>query len=296
MSFTVVIATYNRPKLLRRAIESALRQGIEELEIIVVDDASNIPLASVVDVYPGIVYLRQERNQGPGPARNRGIAHASRPFVVILDDDDELLPGALTTIRDHLLSYPERTKYPVFQFRHGNGKMNAPFQLIRFDDYQTGAISGDFLPVIARDLFLNLGYRYPNLRIGAEHLLWWEIAHRFGIPTWSTPVCRLHADAPTRLTSPKTQIVRAREYAEMQELTLEKFGDLLKERFPAAYRTRKLGAATYWLLAGERERAIKHLRSRDLQGVPAARVLELLSWMPQGLISWLFMIYRRVGR
>lgn len=296
MSFTVVITTYNRPKLLQRAIESALKQEMEELEIIVVDDASSPPVAPIVAAYPGVLYLRQESNQGPGPARNRGIAHASHPLVAILDDDDELLPGALATIQERLESYPDRHKYPVFQFSHGNGKLDEPFRLICFEDYQTGAIRGDFLPVITRGLFLDLGYAYPNLRIGAEHLLWWEIAYRFGIPTWSERVCRLHGDAPVRLTSPATQVSRAKEFAQMQELTLDKFGNFLKERFPASYRTRKLGAATYWMLAGDRAKARAHLSDADLKRSPVAVALHLLSWMPQTLVRSLFSIYRSMGQ
>ena len=296
MSFTVVIATHNRPQLLKRAIESALKQEIEDLEIIVVDDASDPSVELVIAEYPGVVYLRQERNQGPGPARNRGIAHASKPWVVILDDDDELLPGALSVIEDHLESFEDLHKFPVFQFCHGNGRLDEPFRLVRFEDYQAGAISGEFLPVIARDLFQQLGYAYPNVRIGAEHLLWWEIAYRFGIPTWATRVCYLHDDAPQRLTSPQSQIARAREYAEMQEMTLAKFGDLLKDRFPAQYRTRKLGAATYWMLAGDRQKARAHLNAPEVRNFAAARALRLVSWMPQGAIRLLFTAYRGVSK
>lgn len=295
MSFTVVIATYNRPHLLERAIRSVVAQDVEGLEIIVVDDASDPPVAFVVERYPGVRYLRQERNTGPGPARNRGIEQATRGFVIILDDDDELLPGALRLIQERISSFAEDGHYPVFQFSHGNGVLNEPFRVVRFSDYQTGVLRGDFLPVIDRHSFLELGYAYPDLRIGAEHLLWWEIAQRFGIPTWSERVCVIHDDAPIRLTSPLNQLARAPEYAEMQEITLARFGNLLKEQSPASYRVRKLGAATYWLLAGERERARRHLGDGDVKGGMLACALWCLSFLPGRLARWAFLMYRRIS-
>ena len=98
-SVSVIIPTFDRPSLLPRAVESAMRAGTE-VEVIVVDDASTDSTASVCSHLPGIKYIRLERNQGVAGARNIGLLESTADFVAFLDDDDLRLPGSL----DHQLS------------------------------------------------------------------------------------------------------------------------------------------------------------------------------------------------
>ena len=99
---SLIITTFNRPHLLPRAVESALRAG-SDVEVIVVDDASSDSTASVCATLPGIKYLRLDRNQGVAGARNVGLLESSGDFVAFLDDDDLRLPGSL----DHQVSLLE---------------------------------------------------------------------------------------------------------------------------------------------------------------------------------------------
>jgi len=69
---SLIIPTFNRPHLLPRAVESALRAG-GDVEVIVVDDASEDSTASVCAALRGIKYVRLERNQGVAGARNVGL-------------------------------------------------------------------------------------------------------------------------------------------------------------------------------------------------------------------------------
>ena len=93
---SVVIAAHNRPDHLEAALNSALSQTYRNTEIIVVDDASEIDLAGVVESCPGDVrYVRQDTNGGPSRARNRGVELAEGVYVAFLDDDDKWLPGKL---------------------------------------------------------------------------------------------------------------------------------------------------------------------------------------------------------
>ena len=91
---SVIIPTYNRPGLLPRAVNSAQRAG-EDVEVIVVDDASVDETAEVCRSLRGIKYLRLERNQGVAGARNVGVLSSSADFIAFLDDDDVRLPGTL---------------------------------------------------------------------------------------------------------------------------------------------------------------------------------------------------------
>jgi glycosyltransferase involved in cell wall biosynthesis len=103
---SIIIATYNRPHLLPRAVESARRAG-SDVEIIVVDDASTEETSEVCRAMQGIRYVRVERNQNLGGARNLGILASSGEFITFLDDDDVRLPGSLDAQAEALAAAPE---------------------------------------------------------------------------------------------------------------------------------------------------------------------------------------------
>jgi glycosyltransferase involved in cell wall biosynthesis len=88
-SVSVVICTYNRSALVRRALDACLRQSWPDLEVVVVDDGSVDDTRAVVAAVPdGRVRLSSIRNGGLSNARNVGIAAARGHYVVFLDDDD----------------------------------------------------------------------------------------------------------------------------------------------------------------------------------------------------------------
>jgi glycosyltransferase involved in cell wall biosynthesis len=89
---SVIIPTYNRERLLDRALCSVLSQTVRPREIIVVDDGSADATKNLVSGFKNrtevaIHYFRQVNN-GPASARNRGIELASFPVLAFLDSDD----------------------------------------------------------------------------------------------------------------------------------------------------------------------------------------------------------------
>lgn len=94
---SVVIPTYNRADLIRRSVDSALRQTHAEVEVIVVDDASTddtrAVLAGMTD--PRLRVVRHDHNEGQSRARNRGVREAKGRYVAFLDSDDEWLPAKI---------------------------------------------------------------------------------------------------------------------------------------------------------------------------------------------------------
>lgn len=91
---SVIIPTFNRAALLARAIGSVCRQTYSNLDIIVVDDASDDDTQEVVANISDsrIRYIRHESNRGGSGARNTGIQTALGEFIAFLDDDDEWEP------------------------------------------------------------------------------------------------------------------------------------------------------------------------------------------------------------
>ena len=88
---------------------ASIREG-EPVEIVVVDDASSDPgtqgaLARLEAA--GVRVLRQALNQGPGAARNAGLAASAAPYIYPLDADDLLAEGALGALADALDAAPD---------------------------------------------------------------------------------------------------------------------------------------------------------------------------------------------
>ena len=85
--FSVIIPTYERRDLLAAAVDSVLAQTVEDLECIVIDDAS----PSGVDLRRDdsrLRVIRHPENRGATCARNTGLALARGLYVAFLDDDD----------------------------------------------------------------------------------------------------------------------------------------------------------------------------------------------------------------
>jgi glycosyltransferase involved in cell wall biosynthesis len=102
--FSVVIPTFNRARLVRRAIDSVLAQTLGDFELLVVDDGSTDDTRQVVagvgDSRVRLVSL--PRNRGAAAARNAGIAAAGGELISLLDSDDEYEPNFLEKTRDAL--------------------------------------------------------------------------------------------------------------------------------------------------------------------------------------------------
>jgi glycosyltransferase involved in cell wall biosynthesis len=105
---TVGIPTYNRSRLLARAIASVLEQSYPHFTLVVSDNASDDDTASVVASFrdPRLVYRPLERNIGRAANANRLIELADTEFFVLLCDDDELLPDHLALTVDTLKRCP----------------------------------------------------------------------------------------------------------------------------------------------------------------------------------------------
>jgi glycosyltransferase involved in cell wall biosynthesis len=91
---SVIIPCYKGERYLAEAIESVLNQTYPIAELIVIDDGSPDNSKQVALRYPQVKYLYQ-KNQGVAAARNRAIAESSGEYLVLLDQDDRLLPNAI---------------------------------------------------------------------------------------------------------------------------------------------------------------------------------------------------------
>jgi glycosyltransferase involved in cell wall biosynthesis len=113
LSISVVIPCYNQGRFLDEAIASAgAQQGLVS-EIVVVDDGSTDETPAVATRDGSATLIRQER-RGLSEARNSGWRASSSDYVVFLDADDRLLPGAIKAGLEALGRWP----HAAFVFGH----------------------------------------------------------------------------------------------------------------------------------------------------------------------------------
>jgi glycosyltransferase involved in cell wall biosynthesis len=104
---TIVIPTHNRPRLLERAVRSALAQTVQDIQVVVVDDGSAEPVR-VDRPDRRLVVIRNHEALGVSAARNAGLRAAAGAWVTFTDDDDELLPNMIQVSLDAA----ERSRLP----------------------------------------------------------------------------------------------------------------------------------------------------------------------------------------
>jgi glycosyltransferase involved in cell wall biosynthesis len=115
---TVVIPCFNHGRYLGEAVASVLGQEGDDPSLIVVDDGSTEPeTAAAIAELPDSAEVIRQANAGPAAARNAGFERAETPYVLPLDADDRLPPGALPLLRAALEADPRAGyAYGVMRF------------------------------------------------------------------------------------------------------------------------------------------------------------------------------------
>lgn len=108
--FSVVLTSYNRAALLKRALQSLVLQTESDWEAIIVDDGSTDDtyrhIAPLVNTGNQFLYYRQT-SQGCVAAKNAGIWLSAGKYITFLDSDDEYNPDHLSARKHILLQHPD---------------------------------------------------------------------------------------------------------------------------------------------------------------------------------------------
>ncbi len=196
-SVSVVIPAYNRAHVLPRALASVLEQASEDCEVVIVDDASTDGtegwLATLDD--PRVGVMRLPENRGVNVARNAGIAASRGTWIVPLDSDDELAPGALASIRAAIARTDRQWLLGRCETREGKSMTTdavAPGP-VPYGRYLRGYPQGEWLAVATRAALLAHPFR-EDLR-GGEHITWIAMARDGLGPEVVDKVWRIYDDS-----------------------------------------------------------------------------------------------------
>ena len=187
MNISVVIPTFNRKHLLKRAIESVEGQTRKPLEIIAVDDGSMDGTKEwLLDSYPSIKYIHQS-NSGVSTARNRGIKASKGSWIAFLDSDDEWMPEKLEHQEKLVM------KNPGARFCHTNeiwirngvrGNQMKKHQKYGGDIFDRCLDMCRVSPssvLIKKEVFESVGLFDESLRVCEDYDLWLRITSRFSV-------------------------------------------------------------------------------------------------------------------
>ncbi|NBE50245.1 bifunctional glycosyltransferase/CDP-glycerol:glycerophosphate glycerophosphotransferase [Streptomyces boluensis] len=104
--FSVIVPVFKVQAYLHECLASVLEQPFTDLELIAINDCSPDTSGAIIDEFaardPRVRAVHLTANAGLGPARNTGLEHATGEYVIFLDSDDSLTPGALQAISDRI--------------------------------------------------------------------------------------------------------------------------------------------------------------------------------------------------
>ena len=102
VSITVCVPVYNVEDYLSECLDSICSQSYPHFNVVLVDDGSGDGSGAICDEYalryPGRVVAVHKDNEGPLLARRDAFARATGDYVMCVDSDDKLFPGALQAI------------------------------------------------------------------------------------------------------------------------------------------------------------------------------------------------------
>jgi glycosyltransferase involved in cell wall biosynthesis len=309
-TFSIVITTYNRARIVRRCIDSCLAQAFEDFEIVVVDDGSSDDTATVLAEHyddPRLRIVAHESNRGINPSRHTGAGNARGEWVVVIDSDDELLPGALQRLHELIADLPEGVRVLRSRQVHDDGHITPSFVpdeaygyegRIRWAEAEGG---NDAARCLKREVFAESPY-IDGRRGAMETLFELNLAERETSVCVEDVLTAVHADADNswlRAVKSADVIPRLRREAPdmlwMAETLLERHGEALRRYGPGQYVVVLRIAATQAFLLGQRRNGLRYslqaLRRKPL--APAAWVTLLLGLLGPEATARGAVAYRR---
>lgn len=184
-TISVIIPTYNRKKLLIRAIQSVIDQTVSPEELIIVDDKSEFDVEKYLDKKINCSFklkiIINPSNFGGAKSRNIGVKNASGKYVAFLDSDDYWHEKKIELIKKKLKIKDIDLIYSDQWIVKENGKLKESNKVLIDNNLWENLLNGWTAPntstlVFARDKLLEIGGFNSNLKSCQDHDLWMKVA------------------------------------------------------------------------------------------------------------------------
>jgi glycosyltransferase involved in cell wall biosynthesis len=181
MEISVVIPTYNRYKVLQRALTSVFAQTHKPKEVIIIDDGSTDETSQITKLFPEAKYYYQ-KNSGVSSARNSGIKKAKYEWIAFLDSDDEWHRDKLQEhLEFHLQNLKLYMSYTDEKWIREGREIKLPKKYRKyggdiFKECLSHCIIAPSATVIHKNLLDKVGFFDENLEVCEDYDLWLRIA------------------------------------------------------------------------------------------------------------------------
>ena len=297
---SVVIATYNRSRQIREAIDSVLAQSVPVREVIVVDDGSKDDTRAQLLAYGDRIRPFFQANGGASAARNHALRMAQGSWIAFLDDDDVWLPEkikqqwdlvrknpalGLVYCSDYAVDEQLRVLYSREAQPQNRGEV--------FDRLLIKNFIFTSCVIARRDAIEKAGYMQPEFKFAQDWDLWLKIAAEHPVDFAPAPLV-LYRQSPTGCL---THDMKADDRL-LEMKTILQRGLKLRKVSPAARRRAVFEIESQWASAsltnGRNAAAFPHA----LQAVAAqpgsleGYRLSAYSLVPKGVRTWAKMLLR----
>ena len=187
INISVIIPTYNRSKLLIRAIKSVINQTLQPEEIIVIDNGSTDNTSNIIARYfRNIRYFFHDK-KGVSSARNKGLKISRGNWISFLDSDDEWVKDKLMLQREYLLKNSNAQFLHTNEIWYKNGKY--------LNQKKIHKKSGGFIfknclelccispssTMIKKKLFDKIGYFDESFEVCEDYEFWLRVSSKIKI-------------------------------------------------------------------------------------------------------------------
>jgi len=217
---SVIIPTYNRARYLLRALQSVLDQTFQDLEIVVVDDASTDETPQIVKALPDprIRYFRHQTNMQEAGSRNTGVQNSVGAYIAFLDDDDVWLSQKLAMQVDLLDRKPSKigAVYSSFlKIDAESGKVLGQWNAEKRGNVSDALREDNWIGIpstilVRRECFDRVGLFDEKVEFGLDYDMWIRIAQFYEFDYLEEPLV-LRSLNHGRLSTNWTLVMKGKE-------------------------------------------------------------------------------------
>lgn len=298
LNWDVLIPAYNASKHVKAAVDSADSQHPRPAKVVVCDDASEDDTFRVVESMQSASPVRNSQNVGVGETRQTLLALSDAEWILYLDADDTLVPGAADTFAAAVAKHPDAVVHAFSEVSTGatfhiasTGPLDEPARITHRDLLARNPICSS-ATLIRRDAALAAGGFYSARRL-IDYCIWFRIARTSpsGILLYRTPVVRRLISASTITGNVNAAVVE-------EARLLEREWEFSYGRSAVFSHLRKqLRLLTLWLRGLSRHTdygkpGSDYVSPSDVQGL--WRVFGLLGWLRSRVGLRTYAAFRRL--